>query len=248
MTDFWVVGSNGNIGSLLVRRLTEAGHEVVGLDMQDSSNAELQNFEYRKFELDDLEALEQNLKTLPTPRLGFAHLSGLTGNPDEDGWLGGIEHQTLKVWQKTLNVNLSSAFLFSRELARRTSQDSSPSAPLSIVLTSSIYGSLGPNPSLYPDGEMPNPASYGVSKAGLEGLARYITTTSGGHIRANTVAPGGIFRGQNQAFIEKYTSRTPLGRMANESDVVELITFLLSEKSSYIAGQNIPVDGGFTSW
>ena len=191
---------------------------------------------------------ERRLETLPTPKLGFAHLSGLTGNPNEEGWRGGIQEQTLRIWQKTLNVNLSSAFLFSRELARRLGHESQTDAPLSIVLTSSIYGSLGPNPSLYPEGEMPNPASYGVSKAGLESLARYITTTSGGRIRANTVAPGGIIRGQSQTFVEKYTSRTPLGRMANETDVVELITFLLSEKSSYIAGQNIPVDGGFTSW
>lgn len=249
MVDFWVVGCNGHIGSLLTNELIESGNRVLGIDIQPETSMKRSGIEYKSLELGDLDNLEKQLRHLATPRLGFVHLSGLTGDPKEIGWRGGIERQTLDLWQKTLAVNLSSAFIFAKELSGRKSTESAGGASaFSMVFTSSIYGSVGPNPSLYPEDEMPNPAAYGVSKAGLESLARYLTTTSQGRIRANTVVPGGILRGQTSDFIATYSARTPLGRMGSEVDVVNLITFLLSEKSEYIAGQSLKVDGGFTAW
>ncbi len=249
MVDFWIVGCNGHIGSLLTKELIESGNRVLGIDVQREASIKLSGLDYKSLNLDDLDILEKKLRNLTTPRLGFVHLSGLTGDPKEIGWRGGIERQTLDLWQKTLTVNLSSAFIFAKELSGRIATDSSGGTSVfSMVFTSSIYGSVGPNPSLYPKDEMPNPAAYGVSKAGLESLARYLTTTSKGRIRANTVVPGGILRGQASDFIDTYTARTPLGRMGSEVDVVNLITFLLGEKSNYIAGQSLKVDGGFTAW
>lgn len=249
MVDFWVVGCNGHIGSLLLNELIESGNRVLGIDIQPEASMKRSGLKYKSLELSDLDNLEKQLRHLSTPSLGFVHLSGLTGDPKEIGWRGGIQRQTLDLWQKTLAVNLSSAFVFAKELSERIVTGSPVgSSAFSMVFTSSIYGSVGPNPSLYPEDEMPNPAAYGVSKAGLESLARYLTTTSQGRIRANTVAPGGILRGQTGEFIETYSARTPLRRMGSEFDVVNLITFLLSDKSGYIAGQSLKVDGGFTAW
>jgi NAD(P)-dependent dehydrogenase (short-subunit alcohol dehydrogenase family) len=139
--------------------------------------------------------------------------------------------------------------LISREIARRLSRATTTrDESFSIVLTSSIYGTLGPNPSLYKSVEMRNPAAYGASKAALESLARYLSATSAGRMRVNSVAAGGIQRGQDDGFVSEYSSRTPVGRMATEDDILQVIKFLLGEESRYVFGQTLLADGGFSIW
>jgi NAD(P)-dependent dehydrogenase (short-subunit alcohol dehydrogenase family) len=62
------------------------------------------------------------------------------------------------------------------------------------------------------------------------------------------VSPGGIERGQNPLFVERYNKRTPLGRMGKESDLVGMVSLLLSPEGSYITGQHMLIDGGWTAW
>ena len=95
---------------------------------------------------------------------------------------------------------------------------------------------------------MGNPAAYAASKGGLLQLTRWLATTLAPDVRVNAVSPGGIFRGQPQAFVERYTSRTPLGRMASEHDLRGAIAYLASDLSSYVTGQNLAVDGGWGVW
>jgi NAD(P)-dependent dehydrogenase (short-subunit alcohol dehydrogenase family) len=61
----------------------------------------------------------------------------------------------------------------------------------------------------------------------------------------NAISPGGIARNQPDKFVEKYISRTSLGRMAQEEDLVGAVVFLASSASKYITGQNIVIDGGW---
>ena len=68
----------------------------------------------------------------------------------------------------------------------------------------------------------------------------------GPKIRINSVSPGGIYRNQPKKFVKKYLDKTPLKRMGKESDVVNTLLFLSSNLSSYITGQNIIVDGGYS--
>jgi len=65
-------------------------------------------------------------------------------------------------------------------------------------------------------------------------------------IRVNLVSPGGISRGQDANFVERYSRKTPLGRMATEQDIVGQVVFLLSPAASYTTGQNLTIDGGIT--
>jgi NAD(P)-dependent dehydrogenase (short-subunit alcohol dehydrogenase family) len=65
-------------------------------------------------------------------------------------------------------------------------------------------------------------------------------------IRVNCVSPGGISRNQPEAFVRRYSSRTPLGKMATENEVSSAVCFLASTQASYITGQNLVVDGGYT--
>jgi NAD(P)-dependent dehydrogenase (short-subunit alcohol dehydrogenase family) len=61
-------------------------------------------------------------------------------------------------------------------------------------------------------------------------------------------SPGGIARDQREIFVERHTARTPLGRMATGADVVGAAAVPASNLSTYVTGQNIVVDGGWTAW
>ena len=68
-------------------------------------------------------------------------------------------------------------------------------------------------------------------------------------IRCNCISPGGILFEQGPKFVENYSKKVPLNRMAKVNEITGAVKFLLdSESSSYINGENISVDGGFTSW
>ena len=93
---------------------------------------------------------------------------------------------------------------------------------------------------------MGNPAGYSVSKGGLIQLTRWLSTTVAPEVRVNSISPGGVQRDQDKNFIERYENITPLNRMATEEDFKGVVAFLASTMSSYITGQNIVVDGGWS--
>ena len=66
-------------------------------------------------------------------------------------------------------------------------------------------------------------------------------------IRVNAISPGGIFRNQPKKFIKRYLTKTPLKRMCREKDIVNAIIYLSSDLSSYITGQNLIIDGGYSN-
>ena len=117
-----------------------------------------------------------------------------------------------------------------------------------IINVASIYGQLGPDWSLYEGTQMANPAAYAASKGGLIQLTRWLATTLSPTVRVNAISPGGVKRGQPQAFVERYEARTPLARMAQEQDFKGAIGFLASDLSEYMTGQILNVDGGFSAW
>ena len=67
-------------------------------------------------------------------------------------------------------------------------------------------------------------------------------------IRVNTVSHGGVQNNHNKTFIKKYSYKVPMSRMANKEEIASVILFLSSKESSYITGQNIVVDGGYSIW
>ena len=91
------------------------------------------------------------------------------------------------------------------------------------------------------------PVSYSVSKSALIGLTRHLANEWGQFgIRVNCISPGGIENHQPDLFVNNYKKFTPLNKMASPSDVINAIEYLISEKSKYITGINLPVDGGWT--
>ena len=75
---------------------------------------------------------------------------------------------------------------------------------------------------------------------------KMLSTALAPGIRVNSISPGGIFRHQPKKFIKRYLDKTPLSRMGHENDVANSVIFLSSELSSYITGQNLVVDGGYS--
>lgn len=170
--------------------------------------------------------------------------AGFVGDSALEGWAVPFEAQSLATWRRALEVNLTAPF----HLAQRLAPLLRASGRGSIINLGSIYGVLGPNLDLYAGTAMGNPGAYAASKGGLLQLTRWLATSLAPSIRVNSVSPGGLSRGQPEGFVSRYVSRTPLGRMGYEEDFKGVALFLASDLSSWVTGQNIMVDGGWTAW
>jgi NAD(P)-dependent dehydrogenase (short-subunit alcohol dehydrogenase family) len=172
------------------------------------------------------------------------HCAAHVGTTPIPGWTAPFEEQSVAAWDSALRVNLTAAFVMAQE-ARSALLASGHG---SIILLASIYGLVGPDPTLYADTSLANPAAYGVSKGGLLQLTRYLATVMAPRVRVNAIAPGGVWRGQPDVFRERYEARTPLRRMAVEEDLKGAVAYLASDLSSYVTGHTLVVDGGWTAW
>ena len=119
----------------------------------------------------------------------------------------------------------------------------------SIVNIGSVYGVVSSDPSIYTDCSRMNSEAYSASKAAVIQLTKYFSVHAiENNVRVNCVSPGGIFNEQGEDFIKNYSSKTPMGRMAEYEEITGAITFLSSDEASYINGQNLVIDGGLTAW
>jgi len=81
-------------------------------------------------------------------------------------------------------------------------------------------------------------------------LTRYLAAYwEGQNIRVNCISPGGVLHpGENEDFVRRYSQHVPLGRKANIQEIPGAVVFLASDAASYINGQNVVIDGGWTAW
>ncbi len=177
------------------------------------------------------------------PKFDPQHLqSNAQANPGE------FESYPLEAWNAALAVNLTGAFLSCQAaVSPMLAQGQGV-----IVNISSIYGLVGPDQKLYQKSEQPpqyKPVYYSVTKAGILGLTKYLATYyAGRNIRVNCLTPGGVFNNHNDDFLQAYSTRTVLGRMARKDEMNAAMLFLASDASSYMTGANLVVDGGWSAW
>jgi NAD(P)-dependent dehydrogenase (short-subunit alcohol dehydrogenase family) len=170
--------------------------------------------------------------------------AAFVGTSELEGWAVPFEQQTVETWRQALEVNLTSIFALSQAALPELKKGGGGS----IINIASIYGVVGPDMRLYEGTGMSNPAAYGASKGGLLQLTRWLSTALAPKVRVNAITPGGIARGQDAKFVERYNSRVPLQRMGTEEDIKGAGVFLASDLSRYVTGQNLIVDGGWTAW
>jgi NAD(P)-dependent dehydrogenase (short-subunit alcohol dehydrogenase family) len=174
----------------------------------------------------------------------LVHNAAFTGTSGVPGYAVPFAEQTDEAFASATWLNLTVPFSLTRRLAPLLRDGGHGS----VIMVSSIYGLVGPNMGLYQGTSMGNPAAYGATKGGLVQLTRYLATVLAPDVRVNGFAPGGIERGQDQTFTDRYNSLTPLGRMATEQDFAGVVTWLAGDASAYVTGQTVAVDGGWTAW
>ncbi|WP_417310982.1 SDR family NAD(P)-dependent oxidoreductase [Devosia sp.] len=144
-------------------------------------------------------------------------------------------------------INLIGSFILGRAAAEAMGSGGS------IVYYSSMYGVVSPNPGDYPDGMAPNAIEYGVGKAGLNQMVRYMAGHYGRrNIRVNALFPGPFPHAAVEKsfpeFVAGLAERTMLGRIGRQDETAGAAVFLISDAASYITGQLLGVDGGWTAW
>ncbi len=161
--------------------------------------------------------------------------------------------RTMSGWQddaenfaKSMQINATGIFMITRAFGDVMAKNGGGS----IVNVGSIQGMIGPDASLYTDvgftGYIPD---YFFHKGGMVNFTKFTASYYGSqNVRCNCISPGGLRTEKTpEEFVRRYSERTFLGRMGNNTDLMGIIVFLASDASLYITGANIPVDGGYTA-
>ena len=235
-----ITGGNGLLGSAIIEKLIEDGAFVINLDINHKTNESLSNIEC---DITNQESVDNSLNLIINK---YEKIDGLVNNayPRTQDWGNKFEDIKLDSWKKNIDWQLNSYFYMSQQVAVQMAKQKSGS----IINIASIYGVIGPDFTVYDGTNMTMPAGYAAIKGGLINLTRYMASYFGPHkVRVNTVSPGGIFDNQNISFVENYEKKVPLRRMGLPEDITPSVSFLLSDESKYITGQNLIIDGGWTA-
>jgi len=254
-----VTGACGLIGRAQCKALSEFGAAVAVCDIDISDKEEIllelnpESFAVQT-DVSDIDSLTKS-KEIILSRTGRIDI--LVNNAAVNDIFTGqglvkqsmFENYSLEFWNKSLEINVTGTFLSCRVFGSIIAQNGGGS----IINIASTYGIVGPDQSIYTD-ETGNQKfykspSYPTGKGAILNFTRYLASYWGKNgVRVNTLSPGGVEDGQDNYFVENYSKRTMLRRMAKPSDYAGAVVFLASEASSYMTGANLVVDGGWTAW
>lgn len=236
----FITGSNGFIGKEISKKFLTLGSKVIGSDLQEDKFNNKLNMFFRvnlnnKNEIDSMVyKIKKKYKKIDI----LINNASYVGSDDKD-----FKKDKIFYNEKYENLNLSNTIYLTNSLVPMLKKSQSAS----IINISSIYSSLAYDYNLYKNTKMRAPLAYGVSKAGLVQYSKMLASALGPKIRINSISPGGIYRNQPKKFIKKYLEKTPLKRMCREEDVANAVVFFSSDLSNYITGQNLIIDGGYSS-
>ena len=255
-----VTGAIGLIGKEHCNALSEAGANVVAADIDEAKCTTLASgLKTESIGIGVDVTNPDSIKNLRDKVLAkFGHIDILINNaaindmfesPKAALEQSKFENYPLELWQKSVDVNLTGVFLCSQILGLEMAKQKKGS----IINIASTYGITAPDQSLYLNkkGEQffYKPPAYSATKGAVIMFTKYLASYWGKDgVRVNTLTPGGVENNQDEFFIEKYSAKTPLGRMASPADYKGAVIFLASDASSYMTGANLIVDGGWTCW
>ena len=237
-----VTGGSGLIGQEILKDIRNKGGIAINADINvetDLSNHIL------KTDITNPQSISEAISLILND---YRKIDGLVNNayPRTKDWGAKFENIDPISWAKNVDMQMNSVFYFSQQVLKHMSIRKTGS----IVNIASIYGVVGNDFTLYEEYGGTSPAAYTAIKGGIINLTRYLASYYGPYnIRINCVSPGGILDVKNQhpSFIQRYNAKAPMRRMGNPDDIAPAVSFMLSEEAKYITGQNLKVDGGWTS-
>jgi NAD(P)-dependent dehydrogenase (short-subunit alcohol dehydrogenase family) len=255
-----VTGATGLLGIQHCKTLADAGATVYAVDMQEEPlNTFVRELgdQHVPYVLDvtsaeGVLALRDQLKRNHGGvdiLVNNAAINDMVERPNSTVHDSMFENYGLDMFRRVMDVNVSSMFYTTQVLGELMAQ----AGKGSIINIGSTYGVAAPNQDLYRDvngvQRFYKGVAYPVSKSAVIMMTRFISTYWGPRgVRANCISPGGVQNGQEEWFVQQYSARTPLGRMALPDDFAGALLFLASDASRYVTGQNLQVDGGWTTW
>lgn len=245
-----VTGGAGNYGKCIAEGLAEAGATVI-IASRDKVNIDRVAAGFQKAGLDvrgmevDQGDHESVLKLKAEIQEKFGKLDGFVNNAVSRPMKN--YYAPIEQFAESMAVNATGMMDILREMADLIIQNGEGG---SIINISSMMGMFGPDVSNYEGTDMNKdlPPDYFFHNAGLINLTRFMTQQfAGKNLRVNCISPGGLFNHQPERFLENYTKKVPLRRMANHDDIKGLVVLLSSRAGAYINGENILMDGGLNA-
>ena len=249
-----ITGAAGQLGSALVGALLNSGLKVAAVD---TSLKELEKKSHSmNWDSEEVLLLEADVTQKKQIKLvfdktqkEFGCINHLVNNAGASVFEPFMEREEESI-DMVMDVNLKGTIFCIQEYLK-FKQKKSQSRSV-IINIASHYGLVSPDPRIYTDCDRKNSEIYGATKAGIIQMTKYFAVHAAEFdVRVNAVSPGGIRNPDNpqgEDFQKNYAFRCPLGRMAETSEMIGPVIFLLSPAANYINGHNMVVDGGFTSW
>ena len=249
MKKILLTGCNGNLATIIIPVLVNLNFKVIGCDIHDSNSIQtlktikLGLNEYIKCNLsneNEILSLINNFKQSEFPNylINNAAIDFVpNGNSEDDGL-------DISNFDELIKVNVKAPLILSKSFINNWKEMNKTGT---IVNISSIYSEISPDPNLYQKGFVKN-ILYGITKSALNSITQQLAVlTAKNNIRVNALLFAGVkSKHQNKEFIKKYQSRIPIGRLMNSHEIIEPLTFLISEKNTYTTGTLLKIDGGYT--
>ena len=236
-----VTGATGGIGNSIIKKLNEAGANILAsgtrIEKLEELKKNFENIKILKFDISQSDKIEQFIENA-TNELGGS-LDGLINN-------AGITQDNLAIrmsldeWQKVININLTSTFLMSKFAIKKMLKNKSGK----IVNITSVVGHTGNL----------GQANYTASKAGIVAMSKSLALEyAKKNININCISPGFIKTAMTDKIDDKFKdviiSKIPSARLGEPDDIANAVLFLSSDQSNYINGETLHVNGGmYMAW
>lgn len=255
-----VTGALGLLGRQHCYALAEAGANVIVCDLDESKCGKFAKTLAvsglgagvditRADSVKELKAKILNQYSKVDILVNNAAINDMFEDPATAGEQSMFENYSLEMFRKSLEVNVTGTFICSQVIGAEMAK----AGKGSIINIASTYGIVGPDQSIYKDDKgkqtFYKSAAYPVTKGAVISFTKFLAAYWGNKgVRVNALSPGGVENNQDKYFIDNYSKKTPLERMAKPDDYKGALVFLASDASAYMTGANLIVDGGWTAW
>ncbi len=248
-----VSGGAGLLGSQISHALAEYGADIIiasrnlenckALAAKLESEYGVTSYAY-SVDIGDRASVDQLYKNITADIGKLDGLVNCSGFGKKNTW----ESISEEDWLFDINISLNGPFRMTKGAFEMLKASRGV-----IINIASMYGLVAPDYRMYDGDKYANPPSYNAAKGGVVQFNRYLASFLSPYgIRVNAISPGPFpyesTQKENPAFIERLGAKNPMGRIGKPYEIKGAALFLCSEASSYVTGQNISVDGGWTVW